>query len=332
MTNNNQESTLEFQVVENATILPCEYKNGKSYSGIFDAQDRLVPDSLLVRKDLFGHDKQVILAKENYALTKMIPQSNLNDTYIFAGYLTGHYGHFLIENLARFWYIKQYPQLPIIWIPFTGMINQNFKSWQKEIFSLLKINNPQIIIEKPTSVKQLIIPQPGCGIHDYFYLQQAQALIALKAENPQKGRKIWLSRSQLDPKRSLSSVDNEKQLEQILELQGWFIFHPQEHSIKQQLEMLVSSEHIAGFQGSAFHTLIFLDQFKAKINIFRRRYLPNQQIVNDTYTNIAKTKQLKQTEHFVSQTKIRERTQNYGASVYLIHSYRQIIDLLNNED
>jgi hypothetical protein len=97
--------------------------------------------------------------------------------------------------------------------------------------------------------------------------------------------------------------------------------------------MLASAEQIAGFEGSAFHTLVFLDDLKAKITIFGRRNVAQDIAVHKTYVKIAKNKQLKQTEHSVPTTKIRERTQNYGASVFLIHSYREIIDILNsNED
>lgn len=79
------------------------------------------------------------------------------------------------------------------------------------------------------------------------------------------------------------------------------------------------------------HSLIFLENLKAKIKIFTRPRL--QDLVNYTFIMIAKSKQIQQTEHFVPQTKIREKTKQFGASLYMIHSYREIIDILNsNED
>jgi capsular polysaccharide biosynthesis protein len=327
MNKNSLINDLTFQIAENATIFPCQYNKGKPYSGIFDSEDKIVHDSLLFREK-FG---QII-----FPIEKNTPVQNVFEgTYIFAGYLIGHYGHFLLESLARLWYIKQYPQLPIIWIKH-NQGSPYLRYWQEEIMSLLGVKNQQIFLEKPSLVKKIIIPQPGCILWGDFALQQAEALTVLTAKEPIKGQKIWLSRSQLNPKNPSFIIYNEKQLEDILESQGWFIFHAQNYTVKEQIEMLANAEQIAGFQGSAFHTLVFLPQnAKTRISILGRRVkiVAGCKLVQniETYTAIARTKGLKQTEYPVTQTKIANLNLAIGLhETFIIHSYKEIIDLLNN--
>jgi capsular polysaccharide biosynthesis protein len=325
MTNFIDKQELNYQIVENATIFPCQVKNGKSYSGICDS--KVLNNSLLSRTSFDNKHQQVIFAIENF-------EDVFKGTYIFAGYLIGEYGHFLLESLARLWYIKKHPEIPIIWIRYVQG-QRYFKPWQEEIFSLLNIRNKQIIIEKPSFVEKIIVPEPGCILWNYFAIEQAKALSVSIIEELKPGKKIWLSRSQF--KNSSFLIYNEEQLENTLESQGWLIFHPQEHSVIEQIKMLASAEQIAGFQGSAFHTLVFLPQNpKTRIQILARRrikiaegytLLGNMAI----YQHIAKLKGLKQTEHSFTHTKIANPNPTIDRrETVMIHSYKEIIDILNN--
>jgi hypothetical protein len=45
---------------------------------------------------------------------------------------------------------------------------------------------------------------------------------------------------------------------------------PENHSIKNQLEMLCDAERIGGIDGSAFHTLVLLQNYRGRIDVFKR--------------------------------------------------------------
>lgn len=51
---------------------------------------------------------------------------------------------------------------------------------------------------------------------------------------------------------------NELELEDMLASRGWIIFHPEEHSVEEQLETMGSGEVVMGCIGSAFHSLLLL--------------------------------------------------------------------------
>jgi capsular polysaccharide biosynthesis protein len=65
--------------------------------------------------------------------------------------------------------------------------------------------------------------------------------------------KVYISRSRLS--RCCRQLDIEKELEELLSLDGWLIFHPEEHSIEEQIKAYESCEQICGLEGSAIHLL-----------------------------------------------------------------------------
>ena len=74
----------------------------------------------------------------------------------------------------------------------------------------------------------------------------------------------------------------------VLREHGWTIFEPEQHGIIEQLQMLESASHVAGFMGSAFHALILLKSFGGRITMFSRG------AVNGNFTTIAQARQLDQ--------------------------------------
>jgi len=283
----NPNKKLTTKIIENALFEYCLTNSyGVSVLGVTDSTGNLLSQELFAR-----------IEKMNWTFFKKTPSSQpeiLPGKYIFAGYLREHYGHFLLEGLSRIWYIKKNPDLPIIWI---SLNNIPLTPMQEEMLNLFNLKNKQIIIQKPTIVEKLIVPEPGFILKSHLNQEQAKSLVLYDAKGIEKGKKVWLSRSKLNPIKVLAIITNENKLEKILANKGWTIFHPEEHPIANQIKMLSSAEQIAGFKGSAFHTLVFLDNVKAKITIFDRTpsrkkegIFPNQEI-------IAKIKKLNQTEY-----------------------------------
>lgn len=189
----------------------------------------------------------------------------LEGTHIFAGYLFPHYGHFLLESLANLWFFKKHPDVPIIWL---GVHNQpDFNSVNKQFIELFDIKNPIHILTEQTEVEELLVPSPGYLIHTRYEPEQVEALKLVEAPEPTPGKKIWLSRSNVGRGCAL----NEPILERVLEQNGWIVYFPEKHSIREQLDMLKDAEVVAGLEGSAFHTFVLIPDFKGKLHIFGRR-------------------------------------------------------------
>ncbi len=266
---------------KNAIILPVRGSEDKplfpnARGGVFDSDGHPIKDAFLRRE--YRQDTKLVDGKwdrsSGTALKHhhlIVPdkigktQNTLKGKYIFAGYLFPHYGHFMLESLANLWFIKKHPDTPIIWL---GVHRQDtLNSVNKQFLELYDIRNPIHILTEQTEVEKLVVPQPGYLIHTRYQPEQVKALKLADAPDPQPGKKVWLSRSNVGK----GVAFNEKTLEEILDRSGWTIYHPEEFTIKEQLEFLKDAEVVAGIEGSAFHTFVLIPDFKGKLHIFARR-------------------------------------------------------------
>ncbi|MCJ9428950.1 glycosyltransferase family 61 protein [Kordiimonas marina] len=284
------------QIYRNAICLPClgaEQKpllaNG-AHGGVFTQDKQPIKEAFLVRRyrlkskiidgvwdSTTGHETvetQMVL-EGNIGKTK----ARLSGRHIFAGYLFPHYGHFLLESLSRLWVIRQNPDIPLVWL---GVHNQHdFIQMQQEIFELFGLRNPMHLITEQTEVEELVVPEAGYIINSKFTDAQAEALRLVGPTELTPGKKVWLSRSKLKS----AIIHNEPALEDILAANGWILYHPEEHSIAEQLAMLADAELIAGVEGSAFHTLILMPDFAGEVVIFGRGAKLNMDYANIGHTH-----------------------------------------------
>jgi hypothetical protein len=85
------------------TFLPC-VRDGTGRTGYSFGAHATDGTAL----EAFSHDW--------YAFRKPEPAVlHLNGTAIYGGMLMNHFGHFLVEAMARLWFIRERPELPILW-------------------------------------------------------------------------------------------------------------------------------------------------------------------------------------------------------------------------
>jgi hypothetical protein len=208
-------------------------------------------------------------------------KSNVQDVVIYGGILFNHFGHFILESLSRYWILKNLNNVKIAW-HVRGQ--DQILNWQKEIFNLLNIDTDNfIIINQPYIFENLMLASPG-------YIMNTKAnnfhLSTLKIQSQEKNeklksKKIWLSRSNL--KEYFGGVNNEKELEKILLDEGFEIVFPEKLNVTEQLDIYSQAEVLAGFEGSAFHSIVFLSSPPPLIIILQRRI----QGIHPNYITIA---------------------------------------------
>jgi capsular polysaccharide biosynthesis protein len=207
------------------------------------------------------------------------------DVVIYAGHIINQFGHFILDSLSRLWFAKKNPHLPIVW-----MNGEPYSRWQEEIAGLVGLNNPTVFLAQPTRFRRIHVPQTGFNPETY-YTREFDAFVSAVTPSPiVPGRRCWLSRSRLDPKKG--SVVGETEIEHEAQRLGWIIFHPQEHSVAEQLAFLSTCEDIAGWSGSAFHAVVLLKKVDSRLHVLSRgEYLPK------TFDLIAKEKRIQQFEY-----------------------------------
>lgn len=195
------------------------------------------------------------------------PWRSLEAPHLYGGVMMPHYGHFLLESLSRLWAAKAFPRLPIAW----QFIREQKrpKGWQLEVLDIAGISPDRIVlVSRPTRFRTLIAPDPGVWLNTFFHPDQIAALASYPFRTPRTSKRVWLSRSRLPD--TAGRVVDETALETRLAGLGWTILHPERQPVRQQLETMADAETIAGFIGSAFHTVVLGRDVRAKLRMLRR--------------------------------------------------------------
>lgn len=304
------------QCFEEARVIPFSLDRYACY----DKNNNLIKDSLNIR---------------SYGITFLPAPPAANYVYndaeiIFAGFLFPHYGHFLLESLARLWYAKEHQELPICFI---GR-NQKIFELQQEILHLLGINNTLYIVDQAVIFKKLIVPRPGCVIRQYIYPFQIKFLGQYATHSSSTPAKIFLSRARFSGNSILS---NDEQLETELAKLGYAIIYPEQLPISTQLELLFNAKIILALEGSALHNLLLLKEVQAQVLIIPR---PAQEI-NQNYAMIADAKGFRQCyfpfqDLYANITKVQNQkfAYNYQAriNIDLLMSYLKHFETVEQAD
>jgi hypothetical protein len=194
------------------------------------------------------------------------PAARLPGTHVYGGILLDSFGHFLLESLARLWAIGETGDAPVLW----HFVQPRRRPWQSEILGIAGLHTRAAVpIDRPLGVETLLVPDPGFVIGTLFHPRQAKALDLVPAPAPRAGRRVWLSRSALPPHHV--RVEGEAVAEEALRARGWRVVHPERLTVRDQLAAIAEAEVVAGFQGSALHSLILLSGFAGEVRIVRRR-------------------------------------------------------------
>jgi len=254
------------------------YPVGVSYiGGIYDESDKPHTDSLLKRASEIKQTHDVALVINRTTAKKITSQA------IYGGVIFNHYGHFLLESLARTWYLQKSSSDVFFYHPQGNKFStfNDLSTWQKIILGHLIPDTGRIkIINEPLVFNELIVPDAGYVIKQFCADSQAKAMSSLGAKITAKydqdiiEKKIWLSRSSL----TKGSIAGEKKFEGALRDEGFKVVHPETLSIAEQIKLFETAEVVSGFTGSAFHTVLL-----AKSNGGKLLHFCREQHLNKNY-------------------------------------------------
>ena len=242
------------KLLKNATIIPLAGTMASFTGGVYTSDGQFVEDSLLYR------GRPAELQK---------PVEYLSETYIYGGCLFRHFGHLIWESISRLYIIRQCKDYPILFInPNDEQLNNKLSTF----FKTIGVKNEIRLVKVPTSVENLIYSPPGSALNPlYINEEQFNALQYFSfSENMidnYSEKKIWISRSNL----LFGVVVNELVIEKVLTKIGYKIIYPELLPIKEQVRLICTADIVAGFDGSAFFSLLFSKDICSKFYIFNRR-------------------------------------------------------------
>lgn len=243
-------------------VIPTMNASGGSPCGVFDEYcNLLIPASNINGKEKqLSHMNPEVFLRENIKFLKTVK------SIYWGGCIIGHYGHFIMDVLPRWWAYKEYKKMGYkLGINIKGHTESEIFSmkWLQEFLIILGINNEDLHIFKcNTCVEDMIIAYPLLVDRNYYHKRISSffSCIGREAElHVPEGKftgDYYLSRKKL--KSGTRQIINEDEIEQIMKKNGIEILYPEELSVFEQITIFRRG-NIYGFLSSAFHNSAFSD-------------------------------------------------------------------------
>lgn len=187
-----------------------------------------------------------------------------NGYYMWIGHIFPHYGHFLLESLARLWPLKL---LKLDNFKFVAHIEGGNYAlpFIQQFFSLLGISEQNLIcVDSPKQFEQLLVPTASyaLGVYNTPFQDSTWQLISSQIRvNTNFGSKVYFSRLRFNQsKPKTKRFLNEEEIERLFEDNGFQVIYPETLSVEQQISAAKNAGIVAGCIGSAMYNAAFMKE------------------------------------------------------------------------
>jgi hypothetical protein len=211
----------------------------------------------------------------------------ISEPVVYADLICAHFGHALVDTPARLWYrfepsLQMLRSLKLVGFGTHGLGRRiemrRPKDWPryiKVLLGALEISpHDVVLIDRPTRCRSLFVPKRLSPLFSDFgfsgrYNRTMQTIgdVLATSSSPRAQRRIYLSRSKLDPTLRGLLDGQELVIEDMFRQRGFEIVHPETLSLPEQVQAVRGATHIAGCVGSNMHLMVFARN--AGKNLFR---------------------------------------------------------------
>ena len=234
---------------ENATILPLRKDNRVQFGlgGVVDAAGNYIDLSAIPDRVQFAYE---------------FDQAEYRDEkVVYCGYMINHWGHFLIEAVCRLWYFLENDDTIDKYVFFLDEKEQReIKGNYREFLQLLGIWDHLEFINKPTTFREVLVPELALKCHTY-YSPKFRKMFDVIADNVvvdpswQPLEKIYYSRSQLAKGQPFEF--GFAMLDDFFAKNGYTILYPEKVPLSQMIFYIRNSKVVASLSGSLPHNMFF---------------------------------------------------------------------------
>lgn len=268
---------------QNATILPL--RRDPSFGLLFGKGGVVDADGNYVSMSQIRDRVQFAYPFEN-------PQYR-DEKVVYCGYLVNHWGHFLIEGVTRLWYFMEKDPTIDRYVFFVDENEEReIRGNYREFLELLKIWDKLEIINKPTTYREVIVPELGIFCRE-AYTTKLLSVFEEVARNVKVDPswetydKIYYSRSQLQ--KGIPFEFGFDALDNFFEKNGYKILYPEKVPLGRMIHYIRNADVVASLSGSLPHNMLFARQGQ-KLEIIERLV-----ISDDNQTDVNKMKELQVT-------------------------------------
>lgn len=195
-----------------------------------------------------------------------------DEKVVYCGYLIHHWGHFLVEGVARLWYfLENDPSVDKYVFAIDEGEERDIGGNYKEFLTLLKIWDKLEIINKPTTYREVIVPDLAFRRWGYYspkYLDifdaVAENVPPLCAATP---KNIYMSRSLLPKHKDLEF--GFEALDDFFQKNGYTVVFPEKVPLSQMIQYIRNADTVATVSGSLPQNMLFGKQGQKLIIVER---------------------------------------------------------------
>lgn len=247
---------LKIRAFNNAIILPLKHETdiipdgniNKYYGGVCSENFGFIAGSQVGKKSFccdncYSVDKNEIIT--------------CDEEVVFGGVFYEHFGVMLLQSLTRLWYLAEngYHGEKIVFLV-QKRLNDNAKLFCSQMAEFIGITNIEIVL-KPTKYKSVIIPEESYIQRKYITPKHFEIFdfIAGKANRgyKQKHSKVYLSRTRFHRLYNATDCQNEEFYENFYKKRGYHIRHPQELTLKEQIQIISNADEVVSTYGTLAH-------------------------------------------------------------------------------
>lgn len=268
-----ERQTLSTWQGKNATILPLQKLEGDNLlfgrGGVVDENGEYVPLSAIPSR-----------VENAYPFENAGYQ---DQKVVYCGYLVHHWGHFLVEAVARLWYcLEADPTIDKYVFFLKKGESREIRGNYKEFLKLLNIWDKLEFISEPTTYREVIVPELAFRCRSYYspkfldiFNTIANNVVADPSWKPLD--KIYYSRSQLQ--KGSGFEFGFEVLDDFFKKNGYTILFPEKVPLSQMIFYIRNSKVVATLSGSLPHNMLFAANGQ-KLEIIERCVLNNDFQVN----------------------------------------------------
>lgn len=186
------------------------------------------------------------------------PEREVADEVVYLGWYFGHFGHFLIESLARTWALADID--PTVQVVMHLERGRPPEGTTRRLLELFGVPDDRILfLDRPTLLRRVVIPEPlyeiSYAAHERMAHRYRAVAAAVAGEADRSTQPVYLSRRLLPSSRR--RLVGELELEEALRENGFLICSPETMTIEDQIRLMNRHRDFLTSAGSAAYLSLF---------------------------------------------------------------------------